>query len=67
MQLQQIALRGIPIQQTLKDMGVTGTASAEQLTKAFEKLTDTGGQFHDAMNNIIDTIEGKKGIRFFQG
>ena len=61
-QLQQLALRGIPIQKTLKEMGVTGTASAEQLTEAFKKLTDEGGQFHDAMNNIIDTIEGKRGF-----
>lgn len=61
-QLQQLALRGIPINKTLKEMGVTGTASAEQLTEAFEKLTGTGGQFHDAMNNIIDTIEGKRGF-----
>ena len=62
MQLNQIALRGIPIQKTLKEMGVTGVASAEDLTKAFAKLTEEGGQFHDAMNNIIDTIEGKKGF-----
>ena len=61
-QLQQLALRGIPIQKTLREMGVTGVASAEDLTKAFEKLTGEGGQFHDAMNNIIDTIEGKKGF-----
>lgn len=69
MQLQQIALRGIPITQTLKEMGVTGTASAEQLTQAFDKLTTefdeaTGkaGKFHNAMQNINDTIEGKKGF-----
>lgn len=61
-QLQQLALRGIPIQKTLKEMGVTGVASAEQLTQAFEKLTGEGGQFHNAMNNIIDTIEGKRGF-----
>lgn len=62
MQLNQLALRGIPIQKTLKDMGVTGVASAEDLTRAFKQLTDEGGQFHDAMNNIIDTIEGKRGF-----
>ena len=62
MQLQQFALRGIPITQKLKEMGVTGTASAEQLTKAFEELTGSGGQFNNAMGNIIDTIEGKKGF-----
>lgn len=62
MQLQQFALRGIPITQKLKEMGVTGTASAEQLTKAFEELTGAGGQFNGAMDNIISTIEGKKGF-----
>lgn len=62
MQIQQIALRGIPITQTLKEMGVQGTASAKQLSEAFEKLTGEGGKFHDAMGNIIDTIEGKRGF-----
>lgn len=62
MQLQQIALRGIPITQTLEEMGVKGTASAEQLTQAFEKLTAEGGKFHNAMQNINETIEGKKGF-----
>lgn len=62
MQLQQLALRGIPINKTLKEMGVTGTASAEKLTEAFERLTGAGGQFNNAMGNIIDTIEGKKGF-----
>ena len=69
MQLQQIASRGIPIYDTLKKIGVTGSASAKDVTKAFEKLTTefdetTGkaGQFYNAMNNINDTIEGKEGF-----
>lgn len=62
MQMQQLALRGIPIKQVLQDMGVVGTASAEQITAAFEKMTGEGGRFHDAMNSIIDTIEGKEGF-----
>ena len=62
MQLQQIALRGIPINQTLKEMGVTGTASAKEITMAFEKLTAEGGNFHGAMEKINDTIEGKRGF-----
>ena len=69
MQLQQIASRGVPIYDTLKKIGVTGTASAKDITKAFEKLTTefdetTGkaGQFYNAMNNINDTIEGKEGF-----
>lgn len=61
-QLQQINLRGIPITKTLKEMGVTGVASAEELTEAFKKLTEEGGQFHNAMDNIINTIEGKRGF-----
>lgn len=62
MQLQQIALRGIPINQVLAELGVTGTASAEQLTAAFAKLTGEGGKFQNAMENINKTIEGKKGF-----
>lgn len=61
-QLNQFNLRGIPITKTLKEMGVTGVATAEQLQQAFQKLTDEGGQFHNAMDNIIDTIEGKRGF-----
>lgn len=61
-QLQQFALRGVPVIQTLKEMGITGGTSAENLTKALEKLTEEGGQFHNAMENIIDTIEGKRGF-----
>lgn len=61
-QLQQFNLRGIPITKTLKEMGVTGVASAEQLQQAFKKLTEEGGQFHNAMDNIINTIEGKRGF-----
>ena len=62
MQLQQFALRGIPIRQVLKDMGVEGAVSAETLTQAFQQLTEEGGRFHNAMGNIIDTIEGKRGF-----
>lgn len=62
LQIRQIAMKGIPIIQTLKEMGIQGSASAEDLTKAFKKLTDEGGQFHGAMSLIIDTIEGKRGF-----
>lgn len=62
MQLQQIATKGIPIYDILKQMGVEGTASADDITKAFEKMTKEGGQFYNAMKNINDTIEGKEGF-----
>ena len=60
--ISQFNIRGVPLRKTLTEMGVTGTASAEQVTEALKKLTAEGGQFHDAMNNIIDTIEGKRGF-----
>lgn len=62
MQLQQIAMRGVPIYDILKKIGVTGTASAEDITRAFQEMTKEGGQFYNAMNNINDTIEGKQGF-----
>lgn len=62
MQLQQIASRGIPIYDMLKKIGVQGTATANDITKAFEEMTKEGGQFYNAMNNINETIEGKQGF-----
>ena len=62
MALSQFNFRGVPLAKTLKEMGVEGTASFEQVREALEKLTDEGGQFHNAMDNIIDTIEGKRGF-----
>lgn len=60
-QLNQLALRGIPVIQMLKDMGVQGHATAEDIEKVFTRLTEAGGQFHGAMENILQTIEGKQG------
>lgn len=61
-QLEMLATRGIPIKQTLKEMGVAGTASAEDITNAFRKMTEEGGKFAGAMDNMNDTIEGKRGF-----
>lgn len=62
MQLQQLALRGVPIQQMLKEMGKSGTASAKDITEAFEKMTSAGGQFEGAMERINETIAGREGF-----
>lgn len=62
MQLQQIASRGIPIYDMLKKIGVQGTATADDITQAFQEMTKEGGQFYNAMNNINETIEGKEGF-----
>lgn len=59
-QIQQFTVRGVPLVQTLKDMGITGSASAEQVTEALKKLTVEGGKFAGAMNNLNDTIGGKQ-------
>ena len=61
-QIQQLAMRGIPIYDMLKKIGVSGTATGEQITKAFEEMTKEGGQFYNAMNDINDTISGKEGF-----
>lgn len=61
-QIQMLAMRGVPIYDMLKKIGVTGTASGKQITQAFEEMTKEGGQFYNAMNNINDTIEGKEGF-----
>lgn len=61
-QIQMLAMRGVPIYDMLKKMGIQGTASADDITKAFKKMTEQGGQFYNAMNNINDTIEGKEGF-----
>ena len=61
-QLQMLAMRGLPIYDILKKIGVQGTATGEDVTKALQEMTKEGGQFHNAMNNINETIEGKQGF-----
>lgn len=61
-QLQQLALRGVPIYQVLKQIGVTGTATSKDIKKAFEVMTTSGGQFEGAMERINNTIQGKEGF-----
>lgn len=61
-QLQQLALRGVPIYQMLKQMGIEGTATGEDIRKAFENMTSAGGQFEGAMERINNTIQGREGF-----
>ena len=62
MQLQQLALRGVPIYQYLKQIGVQGTATGEDIRKAFAKMTEEGEVFYGTMERINDTIQGKEGF-----
>ncbi len=62
MQLQQLALRGVPIYQYLKQIGVQGTATGEDIRKAFAKMNEEGEVFYNTMGRINDTIQGKEGF-----
>lgn len=61
-QLQMLAMRGVPIYESLKQIGVQGTATGEQITTVLQNMTKEGGQFYNAMNNINETISGKEGF-----
>ena len=44
---------------TLQEMGVTGTASFNDIMNALIRLTDKGGQFYNSMNSGANTSSGK--------
>lgn len=62
MQLQQLALRGVPIYQYLQKIGVQGKATGEDVAKAFEEMTKEGEIFYGTMDRINKTIQGKEGF-----
>lgn len=57
--LNQFAYMGVPIKQVLKDIGVTGTATFEDIEKAFKVMTSVGGQFYQSMGSNANTASGK--------
>ena len=61
-QLQQLALRGVPIYQVLQQIGVEGTATASDIVAAFDEMTGASGIFYNNMQSINDTISGKEGF-----
>lgn len=62
-QIQQLSsITGVSWINVLKEMGVTGTASAEDIRSAFEELTSEGNVFYGTMDAINDTIEGRMGF-----
>lgn len=58
MDTRQFAYMGLPIYKVLKDMGVEGTATARDITKAFEIMTSKGGAFFDGINKHAKTLKG---------
>lgn len=57
--LNQFAYMGVPIKQVLKDIGVTGTATFEDIQKAFILMTSEGGQFYNSMSSNAGTVSGQ--------
>ena len=61
-QLNQLSMiTGVSWRKIMADMGVA-KPTFEDISRAFEKLTEEGGKFHGRMDAIIDTIEGKEGF-----
>jgi hypothetical protein len=59
MDLRQFAMMGIPIYDVLNKMGVTGTATAQDIQRAFQLMAGEGGQFFNAMSKGAETLAGK--------
>jgi hypothetical protein len=57
--LRQFAMMGIPIYDTLKQMGIEGNATAEQVGEAFRRMTSEGGAFYNSMEKGAATLQGK--------
>ena len=55
--LRQFAMAGIPIYKMLEEMGVKANATAGDVTEAFRRMTEAGGQFHDAMEKASHTYK----------
>lgn len=58
-EIMSLANQGLPIREELKKMGVTGSASANQIIKAFQEMTKEGGKFYQSSEKGNDTITGK--------
>jgi hypothetical protein len=59
MDLRQFAMMGIPIYDTLEKLGVTGTATAQDIQQAFQLMAGEGGTFFNAMTKGAETLQGK--------
>jgi tape measure domain-containing protein len=59
MDIRQFAMMGIPIMDTFKQMGVTGTGTAQEVQEAFQLMAGEGGKFFNAMGKGAETLQGK--------
>lgn len=58
MDMRQFASMGLPVMSMMKDMGITGQATAEQVTEMFKQMTSAGGQFYNGMIQGSKTFNG---------
>lgn len=58
MDMRQFASMGLPVMSMMKDMGVEGQATAEQVTEMFKQMTSAGGQFYNGMIQGSKTFNG---------
>lgn len=58
MDMRQFASMGLPVMSMMKDMGVEGQATAEQVTEMFKQMTSAGGQFYNGMIQGSRTFNG---------
>lgn len=59
MDIRQFGNIGVPMAKTLQEMGVTGTASFDDIMNALMRLTNKGGQFYNSMSSGANTSSGK--------
>lgn len=59
MDIKQFAAAGLPIYEVMKDMGVQGNLTAEQVTEAFRRMAGEGGTFFNGMEIASTTLNGK--------
>ena len=59
MDLKQFAMMEIPIYDVLAQMGVTGTATANDIDRAFQIMTSAGGKFYNSMTSNAGTMSGR--------
>lgn len=59
MDMRQFAMAGLPVMKMMKDMGIQGQATAEEVTEMFKQMTAEGGQFFNGMSLQAETLNGK--------
>lgn len=57
--MKQFAQMGLPVYQLIQKMGISGQATAAQVTEMFRQMTSEGGTFFNGMSLNSETLNGK--------